>query len=235
MVLTREELENLFWRCAMIILGKDPDSEDPSDQSRVRISWPDSDTGGGGWERNENVVFLRIDPSPDSFTDQRDVTHEYDPETDTQKEVVTYHRSFSVTFICYGPESEMDADAIRIGLLRDPIRQALIQKEVAVRPDIREPVPIHELDESGIWWERQDVTAYFYVVYRREYDEGIIEHVPVTMDTKADTAPGVAEPGEGSASGQAGGDGESIPGQAGSEGESAGSADSPQGIIINVI
>ena len=43
--LTQRQLEDLFWRAAILCLGLDPDDPSEAVQKRVRVSWPQSDTG----------------------------------------------------------------------------------------------------------------------------------------------------------------------------------------------
>ena len=178
-VLTQEQIEDAFWRATIMTLGLDPEAE--ATQSRVRISWPKGDAGNSDWKRDENVIFLRITPTYDDYTIQKDITHAYDRENDVLREVVTYHRCFSIQWVCYGPESGEDADAIRIGILRSEIKRYLRQSGIGIKPDIREPVRMPEPDESGDWWERHDLTAECYILFSREYEEGMIETVPVTI------------------------------------------------------
>ena len=177
-VLTQKELEDLFWKATTMTLGLEPDADEEYIQKRVRISWPQSDTGNSDWQRDENVIFLRISPAPDDYTLLKDISHVYDPERDDMKEVVEYHRCYSINLVCYGPDSAADADAIRIGILRDPIKAFLRKSKVAIIPAIREPVRLPEIDASGDWWERYDVTATFYALAVREYHEGRIALPP---------------------------------------------------------
>ena len=181
-VLTKEQIEDAFWNATVNVLGLDPDAE--ATQCHVRISWPKGDAGNSSWKPDENIVFLRITPASDDYTVQRDITHIYHSACDALHEVVTYHRCFSVQWVCFGPDSGEDADAIRIGILRTEIGKYLRHYGIAMKPDIREPVRMPELDDSGDWWERHDLTAQCYILFSREYMEGMIEHVPVTVSSK---------------------------------------------------
>lgn len=178
-VLTQNQIEDIFWRATVKTIGLDPDAA--ATQNRVRISWPKPGEEGTTWHREDNVIFLRITPTYDDYTIQKDITHVYDSGNDTLKEVVDYHRVFSIQWVCYGPESGEDVDAIRIGILRTEVRKYLRQNGIGMKPDIREPVRIPEPDESGDWWERNDLTAQCYILFSRDYEEGIIEHVPVSV------------------------------------------------------
>lgn len=167
--LSRQELETMFVRATKLCLGIDPDSDNDADQRRVRISWPSADTGSTDWERDENVVFLRISPGLDEYGTLSDISYSHDEETGETKELVQYHRNHQINWICYGPDSDSDADSIRIGILRDAVRAFLRESNVAVQPHIREPIRMPEQDESGEWWERCDLTAQCYELVTREY------------------------------------------------------------------
>ena len=176
--MTQRQLEDLFWRATVLCLGLDPDSTDEAVHKRVRISWPTSETGNSNWRRDENVVFLRISPGYDSYGSVHDIDHVYDPETDTQKEVVRYHRSHRIVWVCYGPDSDNDADTIRIGIVRDAVHSMLKAHNVAIQPHLRDPARVPEQDETGEWWERCDLEADFYQLVTREYTEDIITAAP---------------------------------------------------------
>lgn len=176
--MTQRQLENLFWRATVMCLGLDPDSTDEAVHKRVRISWPSGETGSTNWLRDENTVFLRISPGLDSYGDLHEVDHAYDSASDQLKEVVRYHRCHQINWVCYGPDSDDDADAIRIGILRDAVHSFLKRHLVAVKPHIREPIRMDEQDESGEWWKRCDLTCECYELVTREYDIGYIAEPP---------------------------------------------------------
>lgn len=177
--LTQKQIEDIFWIATVNTLGLDQAAK--STQKRVRISWPKPGEESADWRREDDVVFLRITPAHDDYTIQEDISHVYDSEHDTLKEVVGYHRCFNIQWVCYGPGSGEDADTIRVGILRESIKLYLKQNDIAMIPKIREPVRMPELDDSGDWWERNDLTAQCYILFSRDYEEGIIEHVPVSV------------------------------------------------------
>lgn len=177
-VLSQEELEDILWRATVIVLGLDPDSQDESVHKRVRISWPENE--GTTWGRDEDVVFFRLMPAPDDFTPLKDVSYVYDSEHDSLSEKVEYHRRFTINWVCYGPDALSDADAIRIGILRQPIRDMLRLHSIAFMPHIREPVRLDEPDQSGNWWRRYDVSADIYELASREYSSDYINLPPET-------------------------------------------------------
>ena len=179
--MTQTELETVFWCATMQCLGLDPDTDRQSEQKRVRISWPSADIGSSNWLRDENVVFLRVSPSLDTYGDLHDIAYELVEKTDRFKEVITYHRDYTVLWVCYGPACDADADAIRIGILREPMHSDLLSRNVAVQPHIRQPVRMPEQDQSGEWWERCDLTAECYVLDTRSYDADFIDAVPAIV------------------------------------------------------
>lgn len=175
--LSREQLENIFWRATVLCLGLDPDSEDESVQKRVRISWPTSETGNSNWKREENVVFLRIVPGSDPYGALKDICYEPD-EDGGLKEVVRYHRNHQISWVCYGPNADEDADAIRIGIMQSAVHDYLMKSNIAMIPGLLEPVRVPELDETGEWWERCDLTAGCYEGAVREYKADYIAAPP---------------------------------------------------------
>ena len=169
-------MESVIWRATVLTLGLDPGSSEESVHKRVRISWPDGE--GTTWDRNENTIFFRITPTPDDFTPLKDVTHVYDSARDTLTEKVEYHRRFSVNWLCYGPDGMNDADTIRIGILRNPAKALLSAYGIEFMPHIHEPHRLDELDQSGDWWRRTDLSADFYILTSREYSEEYIAIAP---------------------------------------------------------
>lgn len=174
--MTQSELTDIFWEATVRCLGLNPSAD--ATQSRVRKSWPKAGLENSNWKSDENVVFLRISPGGDHYGDLHDVDHVYDAKTDAQKEVVSYHRSHRIMWICYGPDADADADTIRIGIIRPKIREYLARYNIAVKPHISDPVRMTEQDETGETWERTDLTADLYQLETREYPEDFMEGIP---------------------------------------------------------
>lgn len=175
--LSRRQLEDIFWRATVLCLGLDPDAQDESVHKRVRISWPDSETGNANWKREENVVFLRIVPGSDPYGRLSDVGYGFG-EDGSFKERVCYYRNHQISWVCYGPNADEDADAIRIGIMRGSIHDELMRHRLAMIPGISEPVRVPEIDETGEWWERCDLTAGCYETAVREYTSAFFEKAP---------------------------------------------------------
>lgn len=173
--MTTVQIQDAFFVATLKALGLDPDDAD--NQARVRISYPLSDTGSTNWRRDEDVTFLRISPASDDYTLKYDADYiQYDG--GAPREHVVYHRAWQIDWVCYGPHAFEDADAIRIGIMRDAIRAYLRQYQLAIMPAIGEPQYVPEQDESGEWWQRADLTARLYELGRRTYPAETIEQPP---------------------------------------------------------
>lgn len=179
--LTKQMLEDAIWKATVLALGLDAGRDDV--QKRVRINWPTYETASSNWHREENVVFLQIVPDVDDYSNLHDCIYEPDPETGVTKEIIAYHRCYSVSWICYGPDADNDADTIRIGILRDNVRQYLRKYHLAFQPHILNPSRVPEPDETGEWWERCDLTAQCYELVRREYTAEEMLVAPNTIIT----------------------------------------------------
>ena len=173
----RSKIEDLLWRATILCLGLDPDDESEETQKRVRISWPSAETGSTNWLRDENVVFLRLAPSTDPYGNILD-EDSYQEGKRGGAEVIGYHRTWQVTWVCYGPDSDRDANMIRHGILRDAVRAYLREHSFVVQPGIPEPIRMPEPDETGEWWERNDVTADAYEYITQEYAAELVASPP---------------------------------------------------------
>ena len=156
-------------------LGLDPDTNTEAVQSRVRISWT---FGNTNWTPQDSVTFLRITGSNDNYARLHDRYVTYDPVTGKCKMHVRYHRSYMVSWICYGPTADEDADKIRIGLFSTEIHEMLLSHNIAPFVQMREPIRAPEQEQSGEWFERVDVQDECYVLTERVYDENYINVPP---------------------------------------------------------
>ena len=184
--MTHTRLENICWYAVSKCLGLDPNSETEYVQQRVRISWPQSDTGSTNWERDANVAFIRVtdgDPGMDDISQYRDVSYQYDEEGDTQKEIIDFHKAHLLHLVCYGPDAYTDAMTVKLGITRDDMRAFFQRNKLGVMPHIREPKQMNELDDAGDWWERWDLFVYFYERLTYEFAIDFIDQPPsiITM------------------------------------------------------
>lgn len=160
--LTQAQIEDAIRDVLLMYYGIDEAAQDAYE--RVRISWPTYSGSGSqpGWDRSKDTCFIQVTPDPsDTFGDMNDTWHVYDEETDTQHEIVTYHRRHNVLLIFYGPSAPEDADLFRVSLLRPKQRAFLMARGLAPLPHIPKPRRMPELD-GGQWWERWDLTISMY-------------------------------------------------------------------------
>jgi hypothetical protein len=173
--LTREQLEDLFWRLTTQILGFDPDL--PTNASKVRISWPTD--GAPTWKITEDVTFIRIGEQDDPINILRDtLTESNGPSTGIQSTGQT--RVIRVHWLCYGPSSFDNAFKIRNLLFAQQYREPLSVNQIYLIPEIDTPRRLPEL-RSGQWWERTDLAANFNELIRFETTVPLIESVEVTI------------------------------------------------------
>lgn len=151
----------------MIALSNDPDSESQDVQKRVRISWPLRETGNPNWKREDSTTFIRITPVTDGAGTNTDVS--YDPDEGGMIEKHRYYRCYEVYYIIYGDTAFSTVDALRDGLLRQPIREYLAAHNLAWISGITEPVRSAEQDGSGEWWNRFDLRVQLYELAERDY------------------------------------------------------------------
>lgn len=179
---SRRQLEDIFFVATAMALGINPDPLCKESAKRIRFSWPDSTNSD--WKHNDDVVFLRISPRSDPYGEQQDITYD-EGEGGTLKEVVRYHRCHSIDWVCYGPNSDQDADAIRIGILSTPVHDYLMRNSIAILPEIGDPIRFPEQDAGGEWWQRYDLHADMYEGARREYEISRITEPPdITIFTE---------------------------------------------------
>lgn len=168
MSLNLKQLENIIWRATMLALGKDPDSASQETQKSVRLSWALSETGNPNWKREDSTTFIRISPANDSLGSTTDVS--YTPiENGGMTEKHRYYRCYEIYYIVYGDTAFATVDALRDGLLRQPIREYLAQNNLAWISGISEPIRTNEQDGTGEWWNRFDLQARVYELAERDY------------------------------------------------------------------
>lgn len=174
-VLLLKQAEDFFQNLTLLMLGLDPAA--PANQSRARVGWPVFPSKGmPGWEINEDVAFLLVNYDGDPITQQRDITYQnVDP--DNADRVVSYTRVLRINWICYGPNSFDDMDAIRNGLYLPQFKQLLMASNIALIFDVPVPVRSPELF-NGQWWERTSFYARF--------NEKVVRHADVPYLQSAD-------------------------------------------------
>ena len=172
--MTRAQIEDAVWMATVMALGLDPNAD--ATQSKVRISWPLTESGSPNWTREENVVFIRLAPYNDDYSSLWDLSHA--DNSGEYVETVANHESYETNWLCYGPDALEYAQTLRYGLGRGDIRAYLETQSMAFKPVIPMPTHIPEQDRNGEWWERYDVRAQMYCKQTRQYSEGYIDTAP---------------------------------------------------------
>ena len=185
--MTRAQIEDIIWQATVKVLGLDPTAT--ATQSKVRISWPLSETGNPNWTRQENVVFIRLAPTTDDYSSLWDLSHA--DSSNGFKESVANHEAYETVWLCYGPDALETAQTLRYGLGRGDIRAYLNANSMAFKPVVAMPTHMPEQDRTGEWWERYDVRAQMYCKQVRQYSEGFIDTTPnitIEVNNGVDTA-----------------------------------------------
>ena len=184
-----DELEILFYRAFMTLLGENP--EEANERPPVRRSWPTM--GQPDWSYNEDVLFFQL-----TFLDGQDVSQPLHDFWQDSGEDLNLHqeqtRVLQVQMIAYGPSGATNLDNIRTAIYNGvPL---LRRAGVYVVPGNEAPKYAPELFQAR-WWRRADMTLIFNVA--KSYDTIVktITSVPVTVGAnRPGMSTTVLEPGE---------------------------------------
>lgn len=168
-----DELEILFYRAFMTLLGQDPEAT--YERPPVRRSW--STMGQPDWSFEEDVLFFQC-----AFIDGQDVSQPlFDFWQDSGEDLNRHQeqtRVLQVQMIAYGPNGATNLDNIRTAIYNGvPL---LRNADVYVVPGNEAPKYAPELFQAR-WWRRADMTLTFNV--RKTYDTAVktITSVPITL------------------------------------------------------
>jgi len=175
-ILTLKQLEDIFRNLTCTTLGLNPTS--PINNDKVRLAWP---TGGApGWKITEDVTFLRVMATNNSYSKQRDT--DYTPNSDSEvNEITSYTRPLQVSWTLYGPNSFDNIEAIRNGLFK--AKETLTASNLHLVIDVNVPIRCPELF-NGQWWERSDFSATFFETVRRQGTIPTIQGVSIQIKTE---------------------------------------------------
>ena len=184
-----DELEILFYRAFMSLLGYDPEAA--YERPAVRRSWPTM--GQPDWSFEEDVLFYQC-----TFIDGQDVSQPLHDFWQDSGEDLNLHqeqtRVLQVQMIAYGPNGATNLDNIRTAIYNGvPL---LRLAGVYVVPGNEAPKYAPELFQAR-WWRRADMTLIFNVA--KSYDTIVktITSVPVTVGAnRPGKSTTVLEPGE---------------------------------------
>lgn len=173
MVMALDELEILFYRAFMTLLGENP--EEANERPPVRRSWPTM--GQPDWSYNEDVLFFQL-----TFLDGQDVSQPLHDFWQDAGEDLNRHqeqtRVMQAQLIAYGPNGATNLDNIRTAIYNGvPL---LRNAGVYVVPGNEAPRYAPELFQAR-WWRRADMTMVFNVAKSYDTEVKTITSVPVTI------------------------------------------------------
>jgi hypothetical protein len=154
-VLTLKQIEDLFQDITTRALGLNPDL--PENADKVRIAFPS--VGAPAWQRETNVVFLKINAESNPIIQQRDVQYNAISVDDANRKA-SYTRVISVGWTFYGPSSFDNADVVRNALYNTLYVSELKSHGLFLILDVPNPVRMPE-PFNGQFWERTDFVASF--------------------------------------------------------------------------
>lgn len=151
MRLTLKELQDIYWRQLMILLGHDPDSKKQQDQ--VRLAYQEDSQPFHDYRRN--VCYFSVQAADDPINRQIDTTYSPIDDTKTQQ-INSYNRVITLDIILYGPDAYDQAVLLRMDLLEPTQNWDLAAKGLHIIPDIAEPQQVWE-SYNNKWWPRVDM------------------------------------------------------------------------------
>lgn len=151
MRLTLKELQDIYFRQLMILLGHDPDSKKQQDQ--VRLAYQEDSQPFHDYKRN--VCYFYVQAADDPINRQIDTTYSPIDDTKTQQ-INSYNRVITLDIILYGPDAYDQAVLLRMDLLEPTLNWDLAAKGLYVIPDIAEPQQMWE-PYNNKWWPRVDM------------------------------------------------------------------------------
>lgn len=149
--LTLKELQDIYWRQLMILLGHDPDSKKQQDQ--VRLAYQEDSQPFHDYRRN--VCYFSVQAADDPINRQIDTTYSPIDDTKTQQ-INSYNRVITLDIILYGPDAYDQAVLLRMDLLEPTQNWDLAAKGLHIIPDIAEPQQVWE-SYNNKWWPRVDM------------------------------------------------------------------------------
>lgn len=144
--LTLKELQAIYWRQLMILLGHGPDDADQQDF--VRLAYQEDSQPFHAYRRN--VCYYYVQAADDLINRQMDTRYSPIDDTKTQQ-ISSYNRVITLDIILYGPDAYDQAVLLRMDLLEPTLNWDLAAKGLYIIPDIAEPQPIWELYNNKYW------------------------------------------------------------------------------------
>jgi len=158
---------------------------DSAAYSQVRLTWPTN--GQPDWAVNEDVVFVQAVLDNPDIARWRDFADEDNADGMHVDVTTTYTRTWSVSFIAYGPNSFDRLRAFVSYLLSDRSGLVLEPADLYVITDVYPPTRVPEMFGSQ-WFERSDLTVKFNELVQEQSQVNAVVSVDVTTETQAGDA-----------------------------------------------
>jgi hypothetical protein len=161
-ILTRDQLEVLFYNLTVGIIGGSPKAD-------IRRSWP---TGGApAFSNTDNVAFIKVYNVESPITQQREDVYSQIGSPSTPNMATKTTRTLLLDYMFYGQTSWDRANLVKEGLYRQVNHDILALQKIFVVPDGKPPQLMPELWQ-GVWYDRVNLKIYF--------NEGIVvnDNVP---------------------------------------------------------
>lgn len=149
--LTLKELQAIYWRQLMLLLGCNPD--DKKQQDLVRLSYQNENQPFHDYHRN--ICYYYVQAADDPINRQIDTAYSPIDDTKTQQ-ISSYNRVITLDIILYGPDAYDRAVLLRMDLLDPTQNWDLAAKGLHVIPDISEPQQMWE-PYNNKYWPRVDM------------------------------------------------------------------------------
>lgn len=149
--LTLKELQDIYWRQLMILLGHSP--EDDRQQDLVRLAYQEDSQPFHDYHRN--ICYYYVQAADDPINRQIDTR--YNPIDDTKtQQINSYNRVITLDIILYGSDAYDRAVLLRMDLLEPTQNWDLAAKGLYIIPDIAEPQQMWE-PYNNKYWPRVDM------------------------------------------------------------------------------
>lgn len=181
-VLTLEELQNIFYTVTLF----------NSNIQSHHIRHEYQTNSAPAFEPKDDVIFLNITLKDDMYDKNRHITYQ-DKDPQHTEESIFYTRVLQVDWVCHGAHSFNNADEIRNKILTRDVRGILRQSRIFPVTDIPAPVRIPYAFNNQ-WWERTDVTAYFYLETLRQGEVSYLQQAKVVIETDTGVIQNVIAP-----------------------------------------
>lgn len=149
--LTLKELQAIYWRQLMLLLGCNTD--DKKQQDLVRLAYQEDSQPFHDYHRN--ICYYYVQAADDPINRQSDTR--YNPIDDTKtQQINSYNRVITLDIILYGPDAYDRAVLLRMDLLESTLNWDLAAKGLYIIPDIAEPQQMWE-PYNNKYWPRVDM------------------------------------------------------------------------------